>query len=463
MTNKSNSLTADLLSNNGFIQCNKVLIKALGLEGAALIGELCSEYRYYEARGMLKNEEYFYTTTENIKENIGIGRTSQDNYINQLKNLNIIETKLMGMPCKRYFKINFEILNNFMEEMIDKMNAESIEKYKKLEENKENSEKIDTFNSKKEQNTTDTTDINTTNNINATTEKENISNKQSNQECIEYTDKDVYNKQARVHTINKQECIEYTSKDAYHKQPKVHTTNKQECIPQAPISTNKRMINKNRLTRVYVHTPIYEYESYFSVVDQNIPPTENKELNNLFKEWVNQKLAKKEQITICYLERNIFKVLSFAEENQIPSLIKCLENGWKNIYEVDINTGKINFNLSEKEQKDIEYKDNLIKNTELNNKLKEKQIEQIDTNIKLSKERAENYKQSKQLNDEFKKSRIKEIAYKTQNQNKTQKIENIFNNLNEKLVNEKEREYDNGANNEFNQSYTNILPLCKNS
>ena len=42
------SVLTDLLANNGYIIVNKVLIRKLGLECAILIGELCSEYSYWE-------------------------------------------------------------------------------------------------------------------------------------------------------------------------------------------------------------------------------------------------------------------------------------------------------------------------------------------------------------------------------------------------------------------------------
>ena len=37
-----------LLSTDGYIQVNKALIKKIGLHEAIIIGELCSEYNYWE-------------------------------------------------------------------------------------------------------------------------------------------------------------------------------------------------------------------------------------------------------------------------------------------------------------------------------------------------------------------------------------------------------------------------------
>lgn len=42
------SILVNLLSNNGYIIVNKETIKKLGLHEAIILGELCSEYSYWE-------------------------------------------------------------------------------------------------------------------------------------------------------------------------------------------------------------------------------------------------------------------------------------------------------------------------------------------------------------------------------------------------------------------------------
>ena len=57
-----------LLSIDGYIQVNKMLIKKLGLHEAIIIGELCAEYNYWEEQGKL-DDDMFYSTRENIENN----------------------------------------------------------------------------------------------------------------------------------------------------------------------------------------------------------------------------------------------------------------------------------------------------------------------------------------------------------------------------------------------------------
>ena len=113
MKNKSKYIGM-LLSNDGFIVINKSLIKLIGLNSAILIGELISEYNYYEKEKKLIDNTWFYSTTPNIEENTGLSRYQQDEAIKKLQKEKIIDIKIMGMPSKRYFKINYENIEKLL-------------------------------------------------------------------------------------------------------------------------------------------------------------------------------------------------------------------------------------------------------------------------------------------------------------------------------------------------------------
>ena len=63
-----NYVLAQLLSTEGHISVNKLLIKELGLNNAVLIAELLSEYIYWRDSNALE-EEFFYSISENIENN----------------------------------------------------------------------------------------------------------------------------------------------------------------------------------------------------------------------------------------------------------------------------------------------------------------------------------------------------------------------------------------------------------
>ena len=102
-----------LLSNTGYITVNKYFIKVLGLHEAIILGELASEYMYWENKNELNND-WFYSTVENIEENTGINGHFQRKVFKKLKDLNLIDIKVAGQPAKRYVKIIEESVINLM-------------------------------------------------------------------------------------------------------------------------------------------------------------------------------------------------------------------------------------------------------------------------------------------------------------------------------------------------------------
>ena len=96
-----------LIASSNFITVNKDLIKLLGIDEAIILGELASEYDYWSKRDELQ-DDYFYSTIENIENNTTLSEHKQRKALNKLKSLNLIDIKIKGIPAKRYIKINEE-------------------------------------------------------------------------------------------------------------------------------------------------------------------------------------------------------------------------------------------------------------------------------------------------------------------------------------------------------------------
>lgn len=105
-----------LIASGNYIVVNRSFIKLMGLDAAVLLGELASEYLYFEGQDMLKDSEWFYSTVENLEANTGLSTYEQRQAINKLVSLGIIEVKKMGIPAKRWVRICeqqvIQILNN---------------------------------------------------------------------------------------------------------------------------------------------------------------------------------------------------------------------------------------------------------------------------------------------------------------------------------------------------------------
>lgn len=95
-----------LLSCDGYIICNKTLIKKFNADCAILVGELCAEYNYYKNLGQLDSDGSFYSTRDNIEQNTGLNDYSQRKAIKMLSEAKILTVTKKGLPAKNYYKLN---------------------------------------------------------------------------------------------------------------------------------------------------------------------------------------------------------------------------------------------------------------------------------------------------------------------------------------------------------------------
>lgn len=103
----------NLLASDGFITLNKSLIGMIGIEPTLLLGELASEY-VYRAKTDTLTDGYFFSTIDNIENNTTLTRKQQDQAIKVLTKAGIISYKVSGMPARRYFKINEDVICMFL-------------------------------------------------------------------------------------------------------------------------------------------------------------------------------------------------------------------------------------------------------------------------------------------------------------------------------------------------------------
>jgi hypothetical protein len=101
----NNYLLFNTISTDAFIMINKKIARSIGIIPALIIGELIYEFKYWSSRGECK-DGWFFSTIENIERETGIKEKQQLSAIKQLIDINLIEKKLMGLPAKRYFRIN---------------------------------------------------------------------------------------------------------------------------------------------------------------------------------------------------------------------------------------------------------------------------------------------------------------------------------------------------------------------
>lgn len=103
----------NLLSNTGYIICNKDIARKLGIHASIILGELCSKHAYWDSQGKLENG-MFYVTREDIEEDTCLSPHYQRDAIKLLESKNIISVKKKGVPAKNYYKINEQAIYDLL-------------------------------------------------------------------------------------------------------------------------------------------------------------------------------------------------------------------------------------------------------------------------------------------------------------------------------------------------------------
>lgn len=103
------SVLINLLSNSGYIIVNKEIIRKIGLHESIILGELCSEYVYWEKINKLDNG-YFFSTRENIEQNTGLSAYQQREPFKKLVSIGVILEKYKGMPQQKWYSLDLDNL-----------------------------------------------------------------------------------------------------------------------------------------------------------------------------------------------------------------------------------------------------------------------------------------------------------------------------------------------------------------
>jgi len=107
------------LSGKGFVMYNKQLAKLVSVNAAIIFGQLCASYESFNGKGMLTikdKKEYFFLTSETLQEETALTYKQQLKAIKDLEQVGYIETKIMGVPSKKYFYITDKIVQELFNE-----------------------------------------------------------------------------------------------------------------------------------------------------------------------------------------------------------------------------------------------------------------------------------------------------------------------------------------------------------
>ena len=98
-----------LLMSSNYYTLNKQIVKALGIEPAFLLTILIEA-----SDGLADDEGWFYQTIETLEELTGLSRHKQNKIIQDLIEAEILIQENRGTPCRRFFKISFQEIENLV-------------------------------------------------------------------------------------------------------------------------------------------------------------------------------------------------------------------------------------------------------------------------------------------------------------------------------------------------------------
>lgn len=116
-----------LLMSSSYFVLNKQIVKLFGIETAFLLTTLIEA-----SDGLANDDGWFYKTAPSLEEETGLSNHKQSKIIEELTKLGILEQENKGMPMKRYFRINFNKIEELVFKIQDLENSKpSIEENKK--------------------------------------------------------------------------------------------------------------------------------------------------------------------------------------------------------------------------------------------------------------------------------------------------------------------------------------------
>lgn len=104
-----------IIGSDAHWQVNKkIAIHFKSNDTALLLADLISKQTYFEIKEQLTPTGFFFNTIEDIEYSTNITRHGQNQAIKQLTDVGFISTERKGMPAKRFFKVNKEVVVAFL-------------------------------------------------------------------------------------------------------------------------------------------------------------------------------------------------------------------------------------------------------------------------------------------------------------------------------------------------------------
>lgn len=102
-----------LLGSSSFLIINKKIAKYVGLNSALLLSHLISKDEYF-ASNNTDYQGWFYNTRDRIEDDIFLTPHEQRTALQKLIEVNFLQVKKQGMPCKSWYSLNYQQIADFL-------------------------------------------------------------------------------------------------------------------------------------------------------------------------------------------------------------------------------------------------------------------------------------------------------------------------------------------------------------
>lgn len=110
LTEKENRELSSALLGLDCIIIPLKIAKIIGYNSTIFLQFLLGEEEEYATKNEMKEDGFFPATLNKVEKFLFLSRTKQDYAIKKLIQINFIQSKLLGIPAKRHFKINHDAL-----------------------------------------------------------------------------------------------------------------------------------------------------------------------------------------------------------------------------------------------------------------------------------------------------------------------------------------------------------------
>ena len=125
-----------LLSSTAFLVVNKKLASEIGLNETVLLADLISKEEYFTENQLLI-DGWFFNTSKNIEKDTTLTTYQQRRCIKKLEDLEIIETKVFGIPAKQHFRISENKFVSYFKTSCEETTKQEVKKPQTINKNKE--------------------------------------------------------------------------------------------------------------------------------------------------------------------------------------------------------------------------------------------------------------------------------------------------------------------------------------